>query len=177
MLTGYATIRTAVKAMEMGAFDYIAKPFTRQELNGVVGRALRSRVLGDAPDAGVPADRGVLYSLRDHSWAVVDADGSARIGLEATFLRTAGDVRSVDLAGVGDAIDQGRRCALITVEDGTQHAVWSPLSGTVLERNHDVSGESTALVHTDPYGRGWLLRIEPTRLKEELAQLVKTEPD
>jgi CheY-like chemotaxis protein len=177
MLTGYATIRTAVKAMEMGAFDYIAKPFTREELSGVVGRALRSHGLGETETAaGRPADLGAYYSLRDHSWARVDADGSARIGLEVTFLHTAGDIASVDLPAQGDALDQGRRCARLTGSDGAVHVVWSPLTGTVVERNREIEGASTSLIRTDPYGRGWLLRIEPTRLEEELSQLVRVEP-
>ncbi len=173
MLTGYATVRTAVKAMEMGAFDYIAKPPTRDELRGVVGRALKSRDLGDAPVAGVPDDRGAHYSLRDHSWTVVDADGSARIGLEVAFLRSAGSVTAIDLPAVGDAIEQGRRCARITTEDGAIHVVWSPLTGTVLERNPDLTGTSLSLLHTDPYGRGWLVRLGPSRLEDELPQLVR----
>jgi DNA-binding response OmpR family regulator len=175
MLTGYATIRTAVKAMEIGAFDYIAKPPTREELRGVVSRALRSRDAGNAPVAGIPADRGAHYSLRDHSWAVVDADGSARLGLEDAFLRTAGEITAVELPDVGDAIDQGRRCARLTTEDGAAHIVWSPLSGTVLERNRDIEGVSFALIRTDPYGRGWLVRIQPTRLSDELPQLVRVD--
>jgi CheY-like chemotaxis protein len=175
MLTGYATIRTAVKAMEMGAFDYIAKPPTREELSGVVKRALRSRDTESAPVAGVPTDRGAHYSLRDHSWACVDADGTARIGLEEAFLRTAGEITGIDLPDVGDALDQGRRCARLTTEDGAAHVVWSPVSGTVLERNRDLEGVSLALIRTDPYGRGWLLRLRPTRLKDELPQLVRVD--
>ncbi len=80
MLTGYATIRTAVKAMEIGAFDYIAKPPTREELRGVVGRALKSRDLGEGAAVGVPDDRGAHYSLRDHSWAVVEPGHSSLVG-------------------------------------------------------------------------------------------------
>ena len=176
MLTGYATIRTAVKAMEIGAFDYIAKPPTREELRGVVGRALKSRDLGEGAAVGVPDDRGAHYSLRDHSWAVVDSDGSVRLGLEVAFLRTAGRIASIDLPPVGDAIDQGRRCARITTEDDAAHVVWSPLTGTILERNPDLEGASLSLIHTDPYGRGWLLRIRPTRLDDELPQLVRVTP-
>jgi CheY-like chemotaxis protein/glycine cleavage system H lipoate-binding protein len=172
MLTGYATIRTAVKAMEIGAFDYIAKPPTRRELMGVVTRALRSRSLDEGASAAVPTNGETRASLRDHSWAVIEADGAARIGVEPTFLRAAGTVTSLDLPDVGDAIDQGRQCALLTTDDGADHKVWSPLSGTVLERNGEIEGESLDLIRTDPYGRGWLIRIRPTRLDDERPHLV-----
>ena len=40
MITGYPTIGSAVDAVKMGAEDYLAKPFTDEELYGAVGRAL-----------------------------------------------------------------------------------------------------------------------------------------
>lgn len=40
MMTGYATISTALQATQMGAFAYIAKPFSRSELQEVVTRAV-----------------------------------------------------------------------------------------------------------------------------------------
>jgi DNA-binding NtrC family response regulator len=40
ILTGYPTIQSASQAKRLGAFDYIIKPFTRQELLSVVLRAL-----------------------------------------------------------------------------------------------------------------------------------------
>jgi len=45
MVTGLAQIDTAVKAMKLGAFDYIAKPFEPDELKLVVQRALERRRL------------------------------------------------------------------------------------------------------------------------------------
>ncbi len=41
MITGYPTISTALEALRLDAMDYIAKPFTRQELLAPVNRALR----------------------------------------------------------------------------------------------------------------------------------------
>jgi two-component system response regulator AtoC len=40
MITGYASVETAIKAMKMGAVDYIVKPFRMEEVELVVGRAL-----------------------------------------------------------------------------------------------------------------------------------------
>lgn len=49
LLTAYASIQTAVASMRHGAFDYLAKPFTGEELRTVVQRAL-SREEDDASD-------------------------------------------------------------------------------------------------------------------------------
>ena len=45
MITGYPTIETAVEAQRLGAFDYVLKPFTPDELSIVVARALENREL------------------------------------------------------------------------------------------------------------------------------------
>ena len=40
VITGYASVSSAVEVMKLGAFDYLPKPFTPEELRGVVGQAL-----------------------------------------------------------------------------------------------------------------------------------------
>jgi DNA-binding NtrC family response regulator len=39
MITGYASVETAIKAMKIGAVDYVVKPFRMDEVEMVVGRA------------------------------------------------------------------------------------------------------------------------------------------
>ena len=45
MITGFSTVETAVEAMKLGAFDYIPKPFTPDEVSVVVKKALEKRSL------------------------------------------------------------------------------------------------------------------------------------
>ncbi|GAB4482649.1 MAG: endopeptidase La [Thermodesulfovibrionales bacterium] len=45
MITGYATVNTAVEAMRKGAFHYIAKPFKIDDVRSVVGQALEKRAV------------------------------------------------------------------------------------------------------------------------------------
>ena len=45
MITGYSTVETAVEAMKLGAFDYIPKPFTPDELEIIVEKALEKKRL------------------------------------------------------------------------------------------------------------------------------------
>ncbi|TAI47898.1 sigma-54-dependent transcriptional regulator [Flagellimonas allohymeniacidonis] len=42
MMTGYAEVKTAVNAMKKGAFDYIAKPFTPEEILNIINKALKA---------------------------------------------------------------------------------------------------------------------------------------
>ncbi len=43
MITGYSTVDSAVRALKTGAFDYIPKPFTPNEISDVVERALETK--------------------------------------------------------------------------------------------------------------------------------------
>jgi len=45
VMTGYSTVQNAVEAMKLGAFDYISKPFTEEELILVVKRAIEKKRL------------------------------------------------------------------------------------------------------------------------------------
>jgi two-component system, NtrC family, response regulator AtoC len=44
LMTAYATIETAVDAIKQGAFDYLPKPFTADQLQAVIQRSLRQRL-------------------------------------------------------------------------------------------------------------------------------------
>jgi CheY-like chemotaxis protein/glycine cleavage system H lipoate-binding protein len=180
MVTGYATISTAMQAMKLGAFDYIAKPFTRAELRGIVQRALhlvaeveQGTPYGEA--AGQAAGHGAsqqatarpgLRTLGHNSWMMMQKDGSVLIGVEASFVKGAGVVRDIDLPGVGDVLSQGAVCLQIFSADLRSHTVWSPLSGEVLEVNQKLL-EDPATALQDPYGEGWLIRILPSNFEDE----------
>jgi len=45
LFTAYATVETAVQAMQRGAFDYLEKPFTPDQLRRIVGRVEQTRRL------------------------------------------------------------------------------------------------------------------------------------
>jgi len=45
LITGHGDVSLAVRAMRAGAYDFIEKPFSADELRGVVGRALEKRAL------------------------------------------------------------------------------------------------------------------------------------
>jgi DNA-binding NtrC family response regulator len=63
MMTGLAEVQTAVRAMKLGAFDYLSKPFDPDELKLVVSRALERRSLV-RENAALKSDAGAKYRLQ-----------------------------------------------------------------------------------------------------------------
>jgi CheY-like chemotaxis protein/glycine cleavage system H lipoate-binding protein len=166
MITGYATHSSAVQALVQGAFDYLPKPFSADELLSVMARAAAGPAL-HAAALPVPAGR---YLLGMCSWVLLDSNRVARIGVQDLFQRTAGEMISLDLPFEGDELEQGEVCCRAAAVGRKVHAIWSPLSGQVVETQLALH-QDPGLVNRDPYGEGWLLRLLPTRLSEELGRL------
>jgi CheY-like chemotaxis protein/glycine cleavage system H lipoate-binding protein len=180
MMTGYSTMENAVKSLSStGTVDYISKPFTADELLTVIRRSLRcSMLLDQAESAGLersnpmnyvscPAD---YYSLGYVSWLLMEAEGTARMGVSDLFLKAAEGIREFDLAAVGEVLVQGAPCAVATSVDGSAHEIMCPMGGKILEVN--AQAQSTpSLVEKDPYFKGWLYRILPSNPENNLQWL------
>lgn len=179
MITGYATVESAVEAMKLGAFDYLSKPFTPDELRGVVGRAIeRRRLLREerskatknrvAFEYNMPVD---LYYLPEHSWVRRITEGTVDIGIDNVFQKTIGVVTNINLPSRNTIIEQGNPCAEITGVAGRVYKFLAPVSGQIVEVNEGLKKERS-LLNTDPYGKGWIARIRASNLKGELANLL-----
>jgi len=180
MITGYATVKTAVMAMKLGAFDYIPKPFTPEELSSVTDRAIeRKKLFMEKVEADKAGEEigirrpGNRFYMPDHAWVQIEDDGSARIGMDWVFRQTIGDVVNIDLPFEDDEVEQGQVCVRITTPSKMRiHKFWCPVSGKVIEVNEEVNRD-TSLVENDPYGEGWLLRVWPSNLEEDLKNLLR----
>lgn len=71
VITGYATIETAVDAMRKGAYDYLPKPFMPEDLRSKVHRALEKRWLTQqAEQLRQERDRNLLECANEKSRTV-----------------------------------------------------------------------------------------------------------
>lgn len=175
MITGYAAITTALQAKDLGAFDYIAKPFSKAELLEVVTRAVECvRSSKAAPctkseSIGKGTRSGRFQSLREKSWLMREND-VILIGIERELLHEIGEIQTIVLPAVGDELRQGTEFIKILSSDMRSFSIVSPLSGTVREVNEEVLGNPEMLLH-DPYGSGWLIRLEPSNFEKEVELL------
>ena len=175
MITGYATINTALQAMQLGAFDYLAKPFTREELKKLMKRAygLALAIInasGSSHYTRQTEAEKIMSSFRgigENSWIVIEDDGNVLIGAERTFLITIGRIQSVYLPSAGDELRQGSIYFQVFSTDLRSQSLLSPLSGTVVKANVEINEHPNEFLE-DPYGKGWLIKLKPKDLAEEI---------
>ena len=180
MITGYPSIKIAVQAIKMGAYDFLAKPFPADELLNLIERALERRHIYEemAAKIGLKEQKlvemelpaGEYHCIPDNSWAKPNANGRVTIGVHHIFIRTIHDIRTIKLPAPGDMICQGDPCVVIHDRQERAHNIWAPVSGRVKEVNRQIESDTIKLIK-DPYETGWLLQVEPTELKEDLNHL------
>lgn len=180
MMTGYSTMENAVRSLtSTGAIDYIPKPFTADELMTVIERSLRcSQLLADADSAGIAPSESLsyvpcpsdFYRLGYVSWALMEDEGTARIGVSDLFLKTVEGIREFELSLPGEDLLQGVPCAVAVSSGGKMHNIMCPLSGRILDINANAQC-NPSLVERDPYFRGWLYRILPSNPASDLRWL------
>lgn len=98
-----------------------------------------------------------LKYTKDHEWVRVEGN-VAVIGITEFAQGELGDIVYVDIKSVGQSLNQhdvfGTVEAVKTVSD-----LFMPLSGKVLEVNPALEADP-AKVNADPYGDGWMVKVE-----------------
>lgn len=172
LVTGYPTIKTAVQSVKLGAFDYIPKPFTPDELRSLVVRALKKAVRDGAPKQEMPPPmpKG-LFLMRGHTWLRKDEENLATIGIVYDFLKNLETITHIEITPENKSLIQGEVCARMTDAEGNIHRIWSPASGRIARINRTIEDDIT-LLKKDPYGSGWLLQIVAPDIDKDIEGLV-----
>ncbi len=171
MMTGYSTLDNAISFLRSGAFDYLPKPFEYEELLSTAQRASRFISLRTAIGTSAPGGKTApRHLLGINSWAQTKPDGTVLLGITDTFRQMIGRIENIELPALNDEIRQGSLLAYVVAQDELRHAVWSALSGRIVELNPAMQPDCE-LVRRDPMGEGWLVRILPDNLENELLNL------
>jgi len=100
-----------------------------------------------------------LKYSQDHEWLKVDGE-FAFVGITAHAANELGDIVFLDIPSVGETMDKddtfGSIEAVKTVAD-----LLLPVAGEIVEFNTALEDEP-ALVNSDPYGEGWIVKIKMT---------------
>jgi glycine cleavage system H protein len=108
--------------------------------------------------------QGILFS-KNHTWAHLGKSGIAEVGIDDFLLHVTGEVTFTGLKVPGSYIEKGEALAGID-HNGKILKVYSPVSGKVIHTNRMLKDNPLA-VNSDPYEKGWIYKIEPSRWMEE----------
>jgi glycine cleavage system H protein len=103
----------------------------------------------------VPAD---LQYTKSHEWVRSLPDGQVEVGITDHAQSALGDLVFVEVPQVDRKLAAGEACAVVESVKAASD-VYSPVAGRVVARNEALS-QKPELLNSDPYGAGWMMRIE-----------------
>ncbi|MBI5239784.1 MAG: response regulator [Elusimicrobia bacterium] len=186
IITGYATVESAVDCMKHGAMDYVQKPFTEDELRAFVKKALIRRQdrlakqlqpkvhITHLPEsqrvrAGEFAIPGGVLISAGHCWASMAQDGSVKVGLDDFAKKLIGPVDAIDFPTVGMAVKAGQ--PLFSIRQKNRRVqFYAPVSGRVVKVNPAL-GEDCEALDLTPYQKNWVCVIDADNLDVEVPKL------
>ena len=187
VITGYASIETAVDTVRFGAMDYVEKPFTEDELLAFVSNALikrqaklerhmRHKIRLIKPGTGeshskfelnVPA--GIFISPQ-HAWAKIESNGTVLTGPDDLVRKIFENIDAVQLPEKGQVVEQGETLFTLKIDDYDLN-IPAPVSGRVTSVNTEHADHPEWLA-IKPFALSWMCGIEPSNLSAELSSLL-----
>jgi CheY-like chemotaxis protein len=187
VITGYASVESAVETMKHGAMDYVQKPFTEDELIEFVNKSLIRRedriekltkpqvhlitpsIKADKSKRVVNVPSGVFVSP-SHTWINLELNGTVRVGLDDFALKILGPIDDIELPSKGQKMSKGD--TLFTILKGKHRlSLLSPVSGSIASTNNELRDRMDYL-QMKPYELGWACTIEPSNLPGDLQTLI-----
>lgn len=108
-------------------------------------------------ECNIPED--LYYDVENQVWGKKNEDGTFTFGMTDPAQSLAGKILYADVKPVGKIIKKGKSAA--TIESGKYVGPFPiPFSGEVVGVNPELEKDSH-IINTDPYGKGWLVKIKP----------------
>ncbi|MBI3645257.1 MAG: glycine cleavage system protein H [Acidobacteriales bacterium] len=105
-----------------------------------------------------------------HTWALSESPNLVRVGMDDFAARLAGNVASISLPQRGQWVRQGQKVATL-FRNGAKAEMVSPMEGIVTDVNEAVQ-QNPELARRDPYGEGWLLKLNAPDAKLNFRNLL-----
>jgi glycine cleavage system H protein len=100
----------------------------------------------------------------EHEWICPESKNKGKVGLADYAQSQLGDIVFLDLPAPGTQVEQGKKMGEVESVKAVSD-IFAPASGQVLEINQTVI-DQPGLVNKDPYGAGWLVRLELSKPSE-----------
>jgi len=106
-----------------------------------------------------------LRYTKEHEWVRMDGD-LATVGITDHAQEALGDVVYVELPEPGRRLEAGEAFAVVESVKAASD-VYAPVAGEVVEVNEALA-EHPEWLNTDPYGKGWIVKIRASGASVEL---------
>jgi len=186
IITGYASVETAVECMKFGAMDYVQKPFTEDELLNFTKKAFIKRedrikkllkpkvqithltetTKAKTPEFLIP---GGVFISEGHCWANINEKGMVKVGIDDFARKLIGKIDAIEFPNLGLNVKKGQ--PLFTVKQENRSVTFnSPVSGNVKETNKLLNKDIES-IEFSPYENNWICQIDAEELDNEIPQL------
>lgn len=112
---------------------------------------------------------------KEHEWIDTEPGGKGNVGLTDYAQSQLGDLVFLDLPNTGTQLEQFQKMGEIESVKAVSE-LFAPVSGKVLEINQSAV-DDPAVVNQDPYGEGWLVKLELSKPSELEALMNSDEYD
>ena len=106
-----------------------------------------------------------LSYTKEHEW-VSSVDSIFTMGITDYAQAALGDIVYVQLPKVGESVVAGKVCGEVESTKSVSD-IYAPVTGTIVAINDSLSN-SPETINSDPYGAGWLAKIEVTAAPTDL---------
>lgn len=106
--------------------------------------------------SNIPAE---LKYAASHEWLRLEDDGTVTVGISDHAQDALGDLVYVEVPEAGTSVAAEAACAVVESVKAASD-VYAPIAGEVIAGN-DTLADQPELVNDDPYGEGWLFRMQP----------------
>jgi glycine cleavage system H protein len=114
-----------------------------------------------------------IYYTKEHEWAKKLDDGSVAVGVDDYAQSQLHEIVYVELPEVDAEVAQGGALGAVESVKAVSD-VYAPVGGKVVEVNEELL-DSPEKINDDPYGEGWIAKLEPSSLDADLTKLMDAE--
>jgi glycine cleavage system H protein len=117
-----------------------------------------------------------LKYTEEHEWVRIEENGLVVVGITDFAQSELGELVYVEVDTVGDQIEKNEIFGTVEAVKTTSD-LFMPISGEVVEFNSaidEAEGDDPALLNSDPYGAGWIIKIKMSD-ESELDALLSAE--
>ncbi len=117
-------------------------------------------------------EEGLFYT-KEHEWAKKLDDGNVAVGIADYAQAQLHEVVYVELPEVDSELEQMEAVGAVESVKAVSD-FYCPVGGKVIEVNESLI-DAPEKINEDPYGEGWIAKVEPSSLDDDLGELMDAE--